>query len=685
MGRALLEAHGAQVADLIRNWCYEVRFTPDQRLDRTNEGIASSSGVVCFTAKSPFYRAHWQCKHSENATLVEFVLSPRLYCSLPLLGLSLFGLLYCILLIDRFMSAYSGSDIVTFTMCAFLSMLCGWWQRERIEPRLTQIEHSFWSKVQQSCDSRHVSYTMGRLYVPKLNLAIELVMAVCLVSLCGKLMGMVGVGISFLVCVLVITRHVVGILEDHNQYSQWHLCLMDNVTSWTLLMLMISGVFVVLYGMEGFFSQRLYLAEAPASIRQAFANAQFRQITPRLAHLLEDDCSRYFYGLAEHDFSSSVSLPDTGGQMSRAARIQHRVVVYGYIFMVIIWIPVYLCSVRPFWALLQTWALESTNHSARDGPSPLYLPQAWNWESALGVQCIVTLHYICGAVVNIVAAILCVDSLGYAFLGHSLLLANTANLCSWVFTSCKIALGPHAGQIAAVLTITALSLPLLFLTGACVRRVLSAFILWLRILISPRHSRSHPKGLWLQQCLTAICREHGIKAPALLLTRRPGRGVRLLHVLATNTTTIEVSTDILELLSYPELTAVMSHEIAHVRQGVWLINLLKAMSCFALFPNFYLTLLLDWASKEIDADQFAVTVTGDADALKKAIVKVSASQLMYVARHSAVRQTFWTRPIRMLHTRWNSFMASLRFFFGDGLLGYAHPDLSDRLRVIGNG
>jgi len=146
MGRALLDANCTQLPELIRHWCHEAKFTPDQHLGRTSEYTVPSSGIVRFTAKSPFYRACWRCKHSQNAILLDFVLSPRLYCSLPLFGLSLFGLLYCILLIDRIVSAYGGRDVATFTMCALLSMLCGWWQRERIEPRLTRIEHSFWSK-----------------------------------------------------------------------------------------------------------------------------------------------------------------------------------------------------------------------------------------------------------------------------------------------------------------------------------------------------------------------------------------------------------------------------------------------------------------------------------------------------------------------------------------------------------
>ncbi|MDI6450493.1 M48 family metalloprotease [Anaerobaca lacustris] len=688
MGRALAETSYGQLVEMIRRWCERADFTPDQQLACLTSCRVPASGSVHFTAQSRFCKARWRCQHSEHAILLDFAVCPRLNYGLTLLGLSLFGMLYCILLIDRIMSDYEGRDVITFMMCALLTMLCGWWQRQKAEPRLAQIEHSFWTEVRHSCDCHQVSYAFGRLYVPKLNLAIEMVLGAGLILLCGKLMGLLGVSVALVVCTLVISRYMVGIFQDRNQYSQWHLGLMDNVTSWTLLMLMLSAVFIVLWAIEVFLPQRLYLAETPASIRQAVANARFRPITPRIAHVLEDDCARTFYGLAEHDVSSSNHLPVTAGQASRTIRVQRRTVAYGYAFMVIVWISVYFFSVRPFDALLKKqrrWALQSIDESSRDGPATLYLPQAWKWKSTLGVRCIIILHYLCGAAVNTTATILCVDSLGYAFLGHSILLASTANLCSWVFSSCKIALGPNAGHIAAVVTIVVLSLPVLFLAGAFVRRALFAAILWLTVLARHRRSQSQPKAIWLQEYLTTLCREHGVKAPVLLVTRRAGIGIRLLHLVVTNTAIIEVSTDTLELFSRQELAAAVSHEIAHIRQGLWPIRLLKVLSSLALFPNFYLILWLDWAQKEIDADRFAIAVTGNAAALKGAIVKASAAQLVYIAGSGWTDQGLGVKAIQAMRARRDSAMASLRFFFGDGLLGYAHPYLSDRLEAIDNG
>jgi len=412
-----------------------------------------------------------------------------------------------------------------------------------------------------------------------------------------------------------------------------------------------------------------------------------RGITPPTDEALEGDCIECFRELAEHDFSSPGHPSGTIDPIL-STKIRGRMVLYGWIFLVILWIPVYLFSVRPFCAILNKqhkWAVESINCRRLDGPSPLHLPQAWAWKSARSVRYMIILHYIVGAIVNTAAAILCVGCLGYAFSGRSFLFANTANLCSWLFASSKMALGPTTGQIAAVLTSIALTLPLLALIGVFIRRALLVLFLWFTLLTRRRSSRSQPRASRLQEYLTRICREHGIKVPVLLLTRKKGTRIRLLHVAVANAAVIELSADALEILSDQELAAVISHEVAHIRQGLWPTTVLRALSCLALFPNYYLTLCLDWADKEIDADRFAVAVTGDADALKRALVKVSASQLTYVTGSDVVKEGFWTRPLSMLRIHWNSVRASLRFFFGDGLLGYTHPYLSDRLEAIGNG
>ncbi len=345
MGRALLEASYGEVAALIRSWCCEAGFTPDQHFDRI-VCTAHSSRVVHLTARSAACRASWRYKPSTNALLLDFAVRPRLYYSFAMFVPFLFGILYCILLLSPILNTFEGRDVVTFMMCALLSMLCDWWRTHKVEPRLGQMEHSFWSTIERSCDCRHLNYCSGSTYSPSLNLTVELVLAVCLILLCGKLTGIVGAGIAFLTCVLVISRYVVGILQDRDPYNQWHLCLMDNATSWTLLTLTMTGAFIIPFAMEVLLPQRLYLAETPPSIQQAFAHPHFRDITPPTAGALESDCIQYVSWLAEDAFSRSDHLSDTIDP-TLSAKIQGQMVIYGWIFLVILWIPIYFFSVRP--------------------------------------------------------------------------------------------------------------------------------------------------------------------------------------------------------------------------------------------------------------------------------------------------------------------------------------------------
>ena len=86
---------------------------------------------------------------------------------------------------------------------------------------------------------------------------------------------------------------------------------------------------------------------------------------------------------------------------------------------------------------------------------------------------------------------------------------------------------------------------------------------------------------------------------------------------------IELSSGTIELLTQQELRAAIAHELGHIRQGLWKVSALKLLSSLAMFPNYYLTLCLDWAKKEMDADQFALKIIKDTEPLKQALIKMT--------------------------------------------------------------
>ncbi|MCK4998872.1 MAG: M48 family metalloprotease [Anaerohalosphaera sp.] len=137
------------------------------------------------------------------------------------------------------------------------------------------------------------------------------------------------------------------------------------------------------------------------------------------------------------------------------------------------------------------------------------------------------------------------------------------------------------------------------------------------------------------------------------------------------------------MLEQKELAVAISHEIGHIKQGPWKISLLKILSSFALFPNYYLTLCIDWAKKEIDADRFAVMATQDPQSLKQALVKMSVAQIEHTTRQYG-HDNMSAKLLKTFKNELRSIMISIKFFFGDSLFGYAHPFLSERLQEIDN-
>ena len=108
------------------------------------------------------------------------------------------------------------------------------------------------------------------------------------------------------------------------------------------------------------------------------------------------------------------------------------------------------------------------------------------------------------------------------------------------------------------------------------------------------------------------------------------------------------------------------------------VSLLKLLSSLALFPNHYLTICLNWPAMEMKADRFSAAATGRPNALRRALVKISVA---YATRAHApgLAEGVAGRVRRWLRVRY----LSIRFFFGDGILGYVHPYLSERLDALG--
>ena len=182
--------------------------------------------------------------------------------------------------------------------------------------------------------------------------------------------------------------------------------------------------------------------------------------------------------------------------------------------------------------------------------------------------------------------------------------------------------------------------------------------------------------------MDTICAQSRIRNPAIVLTLTKESKVRVRWLPIWNKGVLELSRGALELLEPDELEAVVAHELGHLRQGFFWVLLLKAFSVLALFPNYYLTLCVNWAKREIEADKYALERTGNPQAFRQALIKISSAELWARPRTSSsktMKKVVVWEWVKTLRDRWQELAAATRFFYGSGILGYTHPFLSERL------
>ncbi len=141
---------------------------------------------------------------------------------------------------------------------------------------------------------------------------------------------------------------------------------------------------------------------------------------------------------------------------------------------------------------------------------------------------------------------------------------------------------------------------------------------------------------------------------------------------------LRIGQPVLERLSADELTAAAAHEIGHLAQGIRKVELLKLLSILGLYPNYYLTILIDFVASEYDADKFAVDSGVSPRLLARAIMGGSTGHATPQPEDEAQTLTAWMeRKLRITGLR-----ATVEFYFGSGLPGYAYPLLGGRLRYL---
>ncbi len=183
---------------------------------------------------------------------------------------------------------------------------------------------------------------------------------------------------------------------------------------------------------------------------------------------------------------------------------------------------------------------------------------------------------------------------------------------------------------------------------------------------------SVPEGL--QRFVVRSCAQVGIPAAEVVLQRAAAPAAWSDHPLLARPR-IVLTDGLLATLDGPELEAVLAHEVGHLKLHWPWIRILRLLSAGTLTCPNLLILTQDFPRGELQADRFAVTLTGDRGALERAILKCS----MGVAGMNHARGAGQSVARTALRAR---LAGAYSFFFAPALVGHTYPSLANRVRAI---
>ncbi len=681
MSKGLIKANASQVQTMSLDWLKRRKLKISE--GSVSESQGSEGKESCIKGVGAYCQAIIWFRPENQGCAAEIRVSPRAYWN-AILHVTLFILLgWSLVLIHRLLDEWTISGVSLLILCAVLIISLFYWQNNRLSGKLARIERSFWELAESRHDIQQYTRAEGRLYRRKNRLLAELMFVCYLVVVGGMFLGFWGVVLILVLCVPILVMNVTDMSWGNDPLWHWRLWIMSTMGRWTFLMLFVFGMAPILIALETFMELKMYKDPESWSVKRAIAEGRFREIHPATAKQLEADV---------HDRLWDMSAPESTDAGQGQQRFRFLVNgISGFLVMVVSVVFFVLLPFRGMQKSHGRWAAEVGEKAARDGPNVPYLPKAWKRNIPRLLRCVIVFHALFGGLIHWAATAFCFEGISYAFWGRTVLWDQAANLWSWFFALPKILFGDSWGWYVGLLLVVVISSPVVLMLCAFVRRIFLKILLMIRFRLfrwtdSTNHSQCSER---IESFNTSACSRESIRRPELWLTSSDDVVIQLRGMLLPGSAVLEISRGAVELLDEAELQSVVAHELGHVRQGIRKVGLLKLLSSLALFPNHYLTLCLGWSASEIKADRFALAATGNPGALCRAIVKISTAQMDCIRSSASLRSTVMNKKkgiirgiLRRIHKVLLIQYASMSFFFGDRLFGYAHPYVSERLEAI---
>lgn len=200
--------------------------------------------------------------------------------------------------------------------------------------------------------------------------------------------------------------------------------------------------------------------------------------------------------------------------------------------------------------------------------------------------------------------------------------------------------------------------------------------------------RANPAGE-IKDITKKICISLGIRLPVFVISDEPVITGSIKTVFPIGIV-FKISKNTIEMLGKDELTAMIAHEMAHLKKHSFMYSLLDFLSEWTFFGKGFLAIVTNSKEAEFEADRFAcnwlISNGHDKKVLISALQKsvVANAMLGYLAPSNSIMSFSDGKTAELNHDI--NFAKRMRLcyelYFGDLVLSYVHPSIEERIKKI---
>jgi len=629
----------------------------------------------------------WEIESYGNSNSVKMEVCPKSSLQTEVLMRTLFFIAMLFILPIIFKKYWLGTaqspPILIISTLVFLYSGLAWINGNKIKNVFNKIEAEFRIFVKENIIIKIESPPNNRIFPIGLDLVINIFLWFSLLFITYEI-----IPIMFYLLLLPMGLSLMQILLSHlaikEKYLIWRTILIWNVFRWILMTGSIILFFFILYIFNSYFliSYENIINNKNISYKEAISTEYFRHSMESFKHQPKDKVK---YNIQIINEITEKKLSELYKEISNSDREKLNKVQYDHIVrqgVLIIGIAViaYLLALRSLFQIPEEWPL----FVGESFPTPIKPPSISIGSNMLmHLSNIILIIWILFAVfINIIFTILCIDIISYVIVNDTLIIKELVSLFSWIPTI-SIIFSKLYSPASEALFLWISNIFLLFFASAflcvLVRWIANAFKRTMKgfyyIISNARMKKA--LSMETQKAIYEISRRYDLKVPQIILKDQKRALISSKMGIFSTRAIITINKEIIKFLNEGEIIAIIAHEMAHIKYDMRKMEILKLVSKLALFPNFFLTIFLNYRKMEERADKFVVEVTKTKNDLKNALIKISTLS-MFVGKDSNKRKNIKHKGMNIL----NKIHVLDEFFFGEALIGYSHPEILERLAQI---